>query len=387
MRFVLIGVGFLIALAAAYLLAWPVRFEPVAVTFEPNPGFTNQFAPNTELRRVRWMNGPIGPGPEDVALKDGYAYTGLEDGRVVRVRIDGQTSSGPAPIQPVIPGGQTPPSPAGGVAEVLANTQGRPLGLQPDPFGNIVVADAKQGLLAINGSGQIFPVAKAYQGKPLRFVDDLDIAKDGTIYFSDASQRFGFADYMLDFFEGQATGRLFSFSPTSGQLQERLGSLAFANGVAIGPDEEYVLVNETAAHRITRYWLKGPKANSSDKFIDNLPGYPDNISFNGRDIFWVALAGPRIKSLDDSMASPFMRKVAFRLQMLGLSAAPAPERYGCILAINLQGQVVATLQDPGGAVIHTITSVNEKDGLLYLGGLQMDRIATIPVPLKLLGPR
>ena len=68
-------------------------------------------------------------------------------------------------------------------------------------------------------------------------------------------------------------------------------------------------------------------------------------------------------------------------------AAPAPERYGCVLAINLQGQVVATLQDPGGAVIHTITSVNEKDGLLYLGGLQMDRIATIPVPPKLLGPR
>ena len=58
----------------------------------------------------------------------------------------------------------------------------------------------------------------------------------------------------------------------------------------------------------------------------------------------------------------------------------------CILAINLQGQVVATLQDPGGRNIHTITSVNERDGILYLGSLQTDRIAMIAVPPQLLGP-
>jgi hypothetical protein len=47
--------------------------------------------------------------------------------------------------------------------------------------------------------------------------------------------------------------------------------------------------------------------------------------------------------------------------------------------------VVATLQDPGGLKIHSITSVNEKNGMLYLGGLEMDRIAIIPVPPNLLG--
>lgn len=373
MRLVLFGVVFLIALAAAYLLLWPVRIEPVPVTVGPNPGFTGSYAPNDLLRRVQWLAGPIGPGPEDVAVKDGFAYTGLEDGRIVRVRIDSKSSGGaPAPGAPSTDG------------ELFATTGGRPLGVQFDPFNNLVVADARKGLIAISPQGRIFPVKSDYQGIPMRFVDDLDIAKDGTIYFTDASQRFGIDDVDLEFFEGQTTGRLFSFSPTSGRVEQKLGGLAFANGVALGPDEEYVLVNETAANRISRFWLKGTKAGQKDTFIENLPGYPDNISFNGRDIFWVALAGPRSKALEDSLGSPFWRKIVYRLQMLGLVGSTAPEKYGIILAINTQGAVVATLQDPGGMKIHTITSVNEKDGILYIGGLQMDRIATIPVPPNLL---
>jgi sugar lactone lactonase YvrE len=387
MRLVLAGVGFLIALAVGYLLFWPVRIEPVAVTVLPNAGFTQAFAPNEFLRKARFMDFALGQGPEDVTVKDGYAYTGLEDGRIVRVRIDGQTATGPAPVGPAVPGGTVPTTMPAGAMEQIANTGGRPLGLQHDPFGNIVVADAKQGLLAINPQGRIFPVAKAYGGVPLRFVDDLDIAKDGTIYFSDASQRFGIEEVMLDFFEGQATGRLFSFSPASGRIEEKANGLSFANGVAIGPDEEYVLVNETGLHRISRVWLKGAKAGQKDIFIENLPGYPDNISYNGRGIFWVALVGPRSKELDDALASPFMRKIAYRLQMLGLAATPQPERYGAIVAIDTNGKVLMTMQDPGGLRIHTITSVNEKDGLLYLGGIEMDRFATIPVPPQLLAPR
>jgi sugar lactone lactonase YvrE len=333
---------------------------------------------------VRWLGEAMGLGPEDVTVKDGYAYSGLADGRVVRVRIDGQTAAGPAPIQPVIPGGSA--QPISTPLEKLAETGGRPLGVQHDPFGNLVVADAKKGLLAITPTGQVIVVADRYENRPLKFVDDLDIAKDGTIYFTDASQRYGIEEVPIDFLEGQATGRLFSFDPRSGSLQARMSGLAFANGVALGPDEEYVLVNETMAHRITRYWLKGTKAGTQETFVANLPGYPDNISFNGRDLFWVALVGPRNKALEDQMSGTFMRKVLFRLQSIGLLPAPAADPYGCIVAINLQGQVVATLQDPGGRTIKSITSVNEKDGLLYLGSLETDRIATVPVPPALLAP-
>lgn len=386
MRYVLIGLGVLIAIAAGYLLAWPTRIDPVAFTVGGNPGFTGPFQPNEALRSVRFLGDAMGKGPEDVWVKDGYAYTGLEDGRVMRVRIDGLTSSGPAPIQPVIPGGATPPS-TGLSGELVVNTGGRPLGLQHDPFGNLVVADAKKGLLVITPANQVAFVIDRFEGRPLMFVDDLDISKDGTIFFSDASARFGIDDYKLDALEGNPTGRLFSFDPRSGSLQVRLKDLAFANGVALGPDEEYVLVNETLAHRITRHWLKGPRAGQQDTFVENLPGYPDNLSFNGRDIFWVALAGPRVKALEDQANNPFMRRLGYRLQSIGLAPAPTPEPYGCVVAINTMGQVVMTLQDPGGRAIKAITSVNEKDGLLFFGSLEMDRIATLPVPPPLLGQR
>jgi sugar lactone lactonase YvrE len=377
MRYVLIGVFVLIAAAAGYLLAWPTRIDPVAVTVGPNPGFTGPFVPNEALRSVTLLE-TVGTGPEDVTVKDGYAYTGLADGRIVRVRT----------VSAYDPGRTGSSAPAAGAAvEAVASTGGRPLGLQHDPFGNIVVADAKKGLLAITSTGQVVLVADRFENRPMLFVDDLDIAKDGTIYFTDASQRFGIDEFSLDFFEGQATGRLFSFDPRTGALQARLSGLAFANGVALGPDEEYVLVNETAAHRITRYWLKGPKAGQTDRFIENLPGYPDNLSFNGRDLFWVALVGPRTKALEDQMGNPFLRRVIFRLQSIGLLPQSAPEPYGCVVAINLQGQVVTTLQDPGGRTIRSITSVNEKDGVLYFGSIEMDRIATLPVPPALLNPR
>jgi sugar lactone lactonase YvrE len=386
MRYVLIGVLALLLLAAGYVLAWPVDFEPDEVPVGPNPGFTGPYAPNTALRSIRFLGDAMGTGPEDVTVKDGYAYTGVADGGIVRIRIDGQTATGPAPV-PVLPGAPAPSSSALGV-ERFANTNGRPLGLQHDPFGNLVVADAKRGMLAITQTGQIFPIAQRYEGRPIAFADDLDIAKDGTIYFTEASTRHGIEEFALDIYEGKPTGRLFSFDPRSGQLQVRVSNLAFANGVALGPDEEFVLVNETAAHRIARYWLKGPKQGVQDRFAENLPGYPDNISFNGRDLFWVALAGPRIKLLEDQYKSPFMRRVMYRLSMIGLGALPVtPEPYGIVVAFDLQGQVVATLQDPGGRTINTITSVNERDGILYLGSLATDRIATFPLPPQLLKPR
>ena len=385
MRYVVVGVLALIVLAAVYVFAWPVDFEPEEVPVGPNARFTGPYSPNTALRSIRFLGEAMGSGPEDVTVKDGYAYTGLADGRIVRIRIDGQTAAGPAPV-PVMPGTPVPATNVG--VEQVANTNGRPLGLQHDPFGNLVVADAKRGMLAITTTGQIFPVAQRYEGRPIVFADDLDIAKDGTIYFTEASTRHGIDEFALDIYEGKPTGRLFSFDPRSGQLQLRLPNLAFANGVALGPDEEFVLVNETAAHRITRHWLKGPKQGQTDRFAENLPGYPDNISFNGRDLFWVALAGPRIALLEEQYKSPFMRRVMYRLNMIGLAALPVtPEPHGIVVAFDLQGKVVATLQDPGGRTINTITSVNEKDGILYLGSLATDRIATFPVPPQLLQPR
>lgn len=58
--------------------------------------------------------------------------------------------------------------------------------------------------------------------------------------------------------------------------------MAFANGVVLSDDEEFVLVAETMKARVLRYYLKGPKEGTFDIFVDGLPGLTDNLSRDGK---------------------------------------------------------------------------------------------------------
>jgi hypothetical protein len=171
---------------------------------------------------------------------------------------------------------------------------------------------------------------------------------------------------MLDFLEGRATGRLLRYDPATRRVAVVLDYLMFANGVALGPGDEYVLVNETLAARITRYWLRGPKAGQSDIFASALPGYPDNLTYNGRGMFWVALPSSRNSALEALAGWPWLRKVVQRLpaqlreQKLG--------RMAWVLGIDTDGQVVHNLQDPAGR-FGPVTSVIEVNGRLYFGSI------------------
>lgn len=358
MRLFLILLAAFIAAAAGFLLFWPIPIDPVAVEVDRNPGLIGPYARNERLRAVSWLGTPVSKGPEDVAISKGYAYTGLENGNIVRVKLDGT-----------------------GGYEAFANTQGRPLGMQFDQYGNLVVCDAKKGLLIITPDARIQVLADKVNGKPIKFADDLDIAKDGTIYFSDASTRFGYGEHILDIMEGSATGRLLAFDPRTMQATVLIDGLNFANGVALGPDEEYVLVNETGAARIARYWLKGSKARTRDIFAAGLPGYPDNLSFDGKNVFWVALPGPRNDQLDQLLPSPSMRRIIFRIMSVGLMPSPQPAKYGFVIALDRNGRPVENLQDPTGTSISSITSVNAVGGNLYFGSLDTDRIASLPNPI------
>lgn len=340
----------------AYLALAPVPFNPVAWTPPADPGKTGAFAPNERLKSTT-LALVGGKGPEDVAFDgQGFLYTGLEDGRIVRVRADG--SSRP---------------------ETIANTGGRPLGLQFGADGNLIVADAKRGLLSVAPDGKVRVLTDQAAGGRMIFVDDLDIAPDGVIWFSDASTRFPLEKNLLEVFEGSATGRLLTYDPATGKTEVKFGGLRFANGVALGPDGEYVLVNETLGYRVMRYWIKGPKAGTTDIFIDALPGFPDNIAFDGKDTFWIALVFPRQEMLDSLAAQPFLRRMLYTFTASTGLGDPTPPPFGWVIGVGLDGTVKANLQDPSGRV-HTVTSVNRFGGILALGSLTMDAIATLPAP-------
>lgn len=60
--------------------------------------------------------------------------------------------------------------------------------------------------------------------------------------------------------QGDHTGRLLKYDPTSRKTSFVAGDLFYANGVAIAKDESFVLVAETSRVTIHRIWLKGKKA-------------------------------------------------------------------------------------------------------------------------------
>jgi sugar lactone lactonase YvrE len=204
--------------------------------------------------------------------------------------------------------------------------------------------------------------------------EDLDISTDGTIYFTDASDSFGVENYILDLLEGRPHGRLLSYDPFTKTVTTLLDKLYFANGVVLSTNEDFVLVNETYRYRIRRYWLKGNKAGSNDIFIDNLPGFPDNITSNKNGVYHLALFTIRNPILDFIHPYPFLSSTVAKLPGFLWTK---PEPYGFVISLDESGKILNTYQDTKGALLKGITSVIEFDGYLYLGSLHEDKIGKL----------
>lgn len=339
----------IIAFVALYLIAWPVPIEPVAWEAPFNPGYSGAFESNQRLKDIQKLPLRDNHGPEDIALdSQGRIYASTHEGRIVRLLPDGSSSQN------------------------WVETGGRPLGIDFDKSGHLIVADAFRGLLSIAEDKTITVLATEADGVPISYTNDVDIADDGKIYFSDASTKFGAKEWggtyeasLLDLMEHGGHGRLLVFNPTDGSVQTLLDALNFANGVAISHDQSYVLVNETGNYRVIRYWLNGPKKGQSETLLKDLPAFPDNISTGLGNRFWVALISPRSAVLDQLSDKPFMRKV---IQRLPAFLRPKAQPYGHIIAVDGSGNVVQNLQDPQGTYPLN-TAVTETEEYLYIGSL------------------
>ncbi|MDX1692889.1 MAG: SMP-30/gluconolactonase/LRE family protein [Ketobacteraceae bacterium] len=342
---VVLGAGLLL-----WLLFWPAPIDAVAWQPPDPPAMAGDYAPNSLLQKATLLAQGKIYGPEDIAVDDdGILYGGTQDGKIVRVHTDGRV-------------------------EDWVNTGGRPLGLQFDASGNLIVCDAYKGLLSVDRSGKVSVLATEAGGVPFGFTNDLDIASDGRIYFTDASSQWNQSAYMLDLMEGRPWGRFLVFDPATGNTRVLVDDIHFANGVALSADQDFVLINETWRYRILRYWLKGERQGTRDVFIDNLPGFPDGISGNRDGTFWVALPTPRNPTVDRLYPHPWLREILVKLPE---SLQPEPVAYGFVLGLSEEGRVIANLQDPAGTHLQEITSVEEHNGYLYFGSLHNRRIGRL----------
>ena len=334
---------------------WPVPFE-AEIWYPIAPANNPLYAENNKLNAAQIIT--TGAGPEAIAVDhQSNIYTGLSDGRIMRYTPKGD-------------------------AKELTNTQGRPLGLKFDKHGNLVIADGRRGLLVYYmKDAKLVVLANQYDDKPIKFADDLDITDDGTVWFSDASQQYTMDETALEQFSQKPTGRLMAYMPETGRVEVALDNLAFANGIARAADNSFILVNETYRHRVRRLWLTGSQAGTSDIFIDNLPGYPDNITRAPDGGFWIAIIAPRSEFFDYLASRVFIRKILWRLSTLGLQAGGAPPRIARAIKIAVDGTPITSLDDTSGK-INGLTSVLEHNQKLYLGQLFASGIGVLSLPIK-----
>jgi sugar lactone lactonase YvrE len=346
-------VAILVVGALAYLAAWPIPIEPRAWTPPTPPPRTGVFAPNARLAAVERVGAGIATGPEATVVDaSGRVYTGTVDGRILRRDEDGSFRE-------------------------LARTGGRPLGMDLAADGSLVVADRDRGLLRVAPlapGARVEVLATEAEGIPFGFADDVAIAQDGTVYFTDASRR---SDYRAAFTEHAPDGRLLALRP-GGRVEVILSGLHFANGLALGPGGAYLVLTETARYRVLRHWLSGPRRGRTEPLVENLPGFPDNVTWSpSRRVFWIALFGPRIPVFDALLPRPFLRSVVFRLPR---ALQPDPARHAWIVAVDEEGRVVESLEHEAPDAFAPVTSVREHDGWLWLGSLERESLGRVAAP-------
>jgi sugar lactone lactonase YvrE len=333
----------------------PVRWQPPPV--DPLPEF-----PFPDLTLVPMP----GHGPEDVVTDAaGSLWTGLVDGRIVRLTPDGD-------------------------ATVVADTGGRPLGLHVARDGRVLICDSYRGLLALDpGNGELTTLTRtvpvegvgsqgsASHGRPLRFCSNVTETPDGTIYFTESTSDFHYEWFKAAIFEARGTGGLYRLE-ADGSVSTLVSGLYFANGLTVTGDGSALVFAETQGRRLSKYWLTGPRAGTVTPLVQHLPGMPDNICTGSDGRIWVALVCPVNKPAD--WLAP--RPPALRKLMWKLPAALQPDMPSEVWAVAFDpdsGRAVGGLH---GKHPHfgQVTGLVERDGRLWMSTIGSGALAHCALP-------
>lgn len=329
--------------------------EPLAWTPPPMPERTGAYADDDKMKPIEWWAKDL-IGPEAITvLPDGALLAGLKDGRVVKLKV----------------GNDTP--------EVLVDTKGRPLAIEQHPDGRLIICDAHKGLLAWNpADGKMETLASGFGGVPFHFVDDLVIAKDGTIFFTDASARNSIERFTEDLLEHHTTGRVLKWAPATKEVALVADGFSFSNGVALSEDESFLVVAETGGYRLWKIPLTGSNAGKKEVFLDSLPAFPDNVRRAiSRKGFWVALGSPRKPEVDALAGYPFIRRLVGGLPK---PLMPKAARHAWVMLVDESGKPVESFQHDGADSYSPIACATESDGWLYLGSFAREGVARFKLP-------
>eukprot|EP00246_Nothoceros_aenigmaticus_P011345 TRINITY_DN3045_c0_g1_i2.p1 TRINITY_DN3045_c0_g1~~TRINITY_DN3045_c0_g1_i2.p1 ORF type:complete len:399 (+),score=49.72 TRINITY_DN3045_c0_g1_i2:77-1273(+) len=326
---------------------------------------------------IRFKNEIMGPESLAFDLQGRGPYSGLSDGRVVRwdgPDVGWTEFAITSPNRTADCAPKDPPA----LNLQYEHICGRPLGLRFNPkTGDLYIADPYFGLLSVGTDGGLAqPLTTEAEGVPFAFTNDVDVAEDGVVYFTDTSTKYQRRQFFVSIVAGDDTGRLLSYNPVTRETKVLLRGLRFANGVAISKDGTFLIMCETTVGRLWKYWLKGPQAGTAELFAE-VPGFPDNVRRNKDGHFWVAIHARRSSFMNFLYAYPKLRTYLLRLPMpiRNLYILLIGRPHAMILRYDPSGSLMEVLEDRAGATTRLVSEVEERDGKLWMGSVLLPQIA------------
>ncbi|KAI6683332.1 hypothetical protein NL676_029245 [Syzygium grande] len=217
-------------------------------------------------------------GPESLAfdLLGAGPYTGISDGRIVKyvpplgfidfaftavtrnkTFCDGKNATADATVGRIC---------------------GRPLGIAFNATQFLFICDAYLGLYVVSLlGGRATRLVSSAGGIAIRFCDGLDVdLNTGFVYFTDASTNYQLSNISQIISSRDRTGRLLRFDPRTDQVTVLARCLTSPGGVAVAADSSFVLVTQFITGTVTKFYLTGPNANTTQTLLSGVTG-ADNI--------------------------------------------------------------------------------------------------------------
>ena len=268
---------------------------------------------------------------------------------------------------------------------------GRPLGFEFLDKDTLIVADSLKGLVQVKflehkkdsisqSDIEVSILSNTVDGSIINYVNDLDIDhRHQRVYFTSSTRGTvalnaveGHYDtmrsFLLNMYSANVSGRLLMYNLRTRETKELMNDIWYANGVALSPKLDHVLVVETCGFRVIRKWLKGKQTGKEEDFITNLPGFPDGITRSSDGNYWISLVAP-ISPLLQFIESVGARYVMSLLQFELNVAKHFLKQWGCVIKVSPKGTILDVLIDRDGSTVSSISAVTEHDGKLFLGNL------------------
>jgi sugar lactone lactonase YvrE len=346
----------LVVFGAAAVVTWLALPSPIgSLPWIPSarPALDGPYAENWLLQRATVTHARDVAGADDFAFDaQGRVHTGLADGRIVRLEGDRVVD--------------------------VARVPGRPLGLSFSPDGTLYACVAGRGLARVDvARGFVDIVVDAAEGFAVRAANGVTVAADGVVYFTDSSAVWGVGQFLEDVLDQRPSGRVLRYDPRTGEVLVLARELSFANGIALSPDGDSLLVAESGRYRLWRVWLTGDKKNLKEVALENLPGFPDNLAATARGTTWLGLSSTRKRTIDLVHPHPLLKDA---IASLPAWLRPRPVRWGFAIELDAGARPLRSLQDPSGDVVSSVTSVRERDGVLWLGHLDDAGLTHLSLP-------